>query len=143
MGKLKINVVLDPGAFMPEKAHKTDAGFDLRVPEGKRFRFQKSCQIFTGVHVEIPEGHYMSVENRSGLNFKHGITLHGTGTIDSGYTGQIGVKLYNDGDETYILEPGDKIAQLIIHPFQDVELVQVDTLQETQRGSNGFGSTGK
>lgn len=144
MDKLQIKIKLDKGAYMPEKAHAADAGFDIRVPKGKQFRLGNKCKIFTGVHVEIPAGYYMSVENRSGLNFNDDITLHGTGTIDSGYTGEIGVKLYNDGSEEHIFKPGDKIAQLILHPFRsDVELIQVDNLDDTERGAGGFGSTGQ
>lgn len=144
------DVVLDEGAYMPAKAHEADAGWDLRTPvryAGRNLNTidkGESMAVYTGLHVQIPEGYYMSVENRSGLNVKHGITLHGSGIIDSGYTGSICVKLYNDGPDSYTVKPGDKIAQLIIHPFtNDIEWLEVDSLEETARGNNGFGSSGR
>lgn len=143
---MKINVKLDTGAYCPQKAHKHDAGYDLFVPLGQNLvlRPHDSVTIPTGVHVAIPHGYYMSVENRSGLNFKEYVTLHGCGIIDSGYTGSIGVKLYNDSGEIKTFKGGDRIAQLIIHPYtEDVEFVLVDELDDTDRGEKGFGSTGR
>lgn len=142
---MKIKVKLADDAIMPTKSHHNDAGFDLYVPMGMHFKvgIRRTATIFTGVHMDIPEGYYGEVCNRSGLNFKNGTTLHGSGTIDSGYTGSIGVKIYNDSDSELALQGGDRIAQIIIHKIPDVELVEVNELSETERGSNGFGSTGR
>ena len=141
---MQIKYTLDSGAYAPEKAHDTDAGYDLRTIEsGKIIDYCAGGRAFdTGVHVEIPKGYVGYIQGRSGLNIKHDIICP-TGTIDSGYTGSIKVKLYNLGDDPYMIHKGDKIAQLIIQPIADTELVQVDSLDETERGSNGFGSTGR
>lgn len=134
---------LDKGAYAPRKAHPEDAGYDLFVKDGQTIviKEQGSVIIDTGVHIEIPKGYRGSVVGRSGLNFKNGIICP-TGTIDCGYTGPIKVKLYNLG-ETYIARGGDKIAQLIVSPIADVELEHVGSLEETDRGEGGFGSTGR
>lgn len=141
---MKIKFTLDPGAYAPEKAHEADAGYDLRAMyDSKENLYSYDQEIFdTGVHVEIPKGYVGYVQSRSGLNFGKGIICP-TGTIDSGYTGSIKVKLYNLVYESYKIHKGDKIAQLIIQPIADTELVQVDSLEETERGDNGFGSTGR
>lgn len=136
-----LKVKLDPGAFEPERAHKADAGYDLRSPVDAVLYPKSSVVIDTGVHVEIPK--YMAgfLKSKSGLNVKHNIV--GEGVIDSEYTGSICVKLYNLGDKFYRINAGDKITQLVILPvyIPDVELVSA--LEETERGDNGFGSTGK
>ena len=145
---MKIKFTLDPGAYAPEKAHEADAGYDLRAMHNSNDNlYNYGQEIFdTGVHVEIPKGYVGYVQSRSGLNFGKGIICP-TGTIDSGYTGSIKVKLYNMWSSDYgqpcIVNKGDKIAQLIIQPIADTELVQVDRLEETERGNNGFGSTGR
>ena len=142
-----IKVTLDEGAYMPEKAHKTDAGFDLKVPRNiphsdLTVPARGSLIIDTGVHIAIPEGYVGMITSKSGLCFKHSLLT--TGTIDTGYTGSIKVKIYNASDVEYQFWKGDKIAQLVIkaiHP--DNKLVHVTTLEETERGDGGFGSTGK
>ena len=142
---MKIKFTLDPGAYAPEKAHEADAGYDLRAMHDSNDNlYSYDQEIFdTGVHVEIPKGYVGYVQSKSGLNVRHGIICP-TGTIDSGYTGSIKVKLYNlVGYESYKIHKGDKIAQLIIQPIADTELVQVDSLEETERGNNGFGSSGR
>lgn len=140
---MKIKFTLDPGAFAPEKAHEADAGYDLRARAAKLIDCCNGCYTFdTGVHVEIPKGYVGYVQGRSGLNINHDVICP-TGTIDSGFTGSIRVKLYNLDDESYKIHKGDKIAQLIIQPIANTELVQVERLEETERGSNGFGSTGR
>lgn len=146
---MDIKVVLDPGAYMPEKAHESDAGYDLRAMHDSSGLLEVMRQeIFdTGVHVEIPKGYVGYVQGRSGLNFNDGIICP-TGTIDSGFSGAIKVKLYNAWGEDYGIMPpqikaGDKIAQLIIQPLADCKLVQADKLSETERGDGGFGSTGR
>ena len=140
---MQIKVTLDPGAYAPEKAHEADAGYDLRVRTDKFDAIiYREIIIDTGVHVEIPKGYVGYVQSRSGLNIKHSVICP-TGTIDSGYTGSIKVKLYNLSEAPYAIHKGDRIAQLIIQPIADTELVEVDSLEETERGDNGFGSTGR
>ena len=139
-----MKVKLDPGAKMPTRAHETDAGLDLYSRETVRL-LPGRCAIFdTGVHIELPHGYYGKIESKSGLNINQGIVSCG-GVIDEGYTGSIVVKLYNlespDG-YSYTIHAGDKIAQLVIQAYATPELELVDALDETERGSNGFGSTG-
>ena len=138
---MKVNVMLENGAFMPEKAHEVDAGFDIRTPRDVLINGVASVTIDTGVHIEIPKGYVGFLKSKSGLNVKHNLT--GEGVIDSGFTGSIVVKLYNNGYELHRFNKGDKIIQLVILPIPDVELVLVDKLSETERGNNGFGSTGR
>ena len=136
-----MNIILDSGAFKPEFAHKTDAGADLRSPICATVPARGSVVIDTGVHVEIPEGYVGMLKSKSGLNVKH--DLIGTGTIDSGYSGSIRVKLYNLGDTDYQILRGDKIIQMVILPCAYCEFTQVDKFAETERGNGGFGSTGR
>lgn len=139
---LHIKITLDSGAFLPERAHLTDAGLDLRTPVSKTVWPGDSVEFDTGVHIELPPGTYGKIESKSGLNVKRGIVSCG-GVIDEGYTGSIVVKLYNFGREAYQFEAGDKIAQLIIQPYLAPELELTSSLSETDRGENGFGSTGR
>ena len=136
-----MNIILDNGAFKPEFAHRTDAGADLRSPIETVVPARGSIVIDTGVHVEIPEGYVGMLKSKSGLNVKH--DLIGTGTIDSGYSGSIRVKLYNLGDTDYQILRGDKIIQMVILPCAYCEFTQVDKFAETERGDGGFGSTGR
>lgn len=138
---MQMKIKLDPGAFMPERAHENDAGYDLRSPVTGRLYAGEAVVIDTGVHVEIPAGYVGMLKSKSGLNVVHDIV--GEGVIDSGYTGSIRVKLYNHGAESYVIEEGDKISQLVILPIITPELELVAHLDETERGSNGFGSTGR
>lgn len=141
---MQIKFTLDEGAFPPEKAHEDDAGYDLRaVKDAFICGYRRNGIVFdTGVHVAIPKGYKGEITGRSGLNMKHSIICP-KGTVDSGYTGSIKVKLYNMSTEDYKVLRGDKIAQLIIVPIADCEFVQTDSLEETERGSCGFGSTGR
>ena len=136
-----MKVKLDPGAYMPERAHPADAGLDLRSPVNGFVPSFGSTIIDTGVHVEIPEGYVGMLKSKSGLNVKHGLTSEGV--IDSGYTGSIVVKLYNHSSKEYLVQKGDKISQLVIMPIFTPQLEIVSRLGETDRGDNGFGSTGK
>lgn len=147
-----MNVMLDNGAYMPERAHELDAGYDLRTPfdidvpaticRGDNDYVAIGCAVIdTGIHVEIPAGHVGFLKSKSGLNVKHNII--GTGTIDAGYTGSIVVKLYNLNNAPYHFNKGDKIIQLVILPIATPELKIVDHFEETERGNNGIGSSGK
>lgn len=142
---MELNVKLDKGAYLPERAYKRDAGFDLRIPKTGAQKYilpgNKSLTIDTGVHVQIPEGYVGFLKSKSGLNVKQGITSEGV--IDSGYTGSIVVKLYNHSKNTKEFECGDKITQLVIIPVANIDnLKVVYELQNTERGSKGFGSSG-
>lgn len=138
---MKLNVMLDDNAYLPKRAHEADAGLDLFSPVRVCIWKHDCVMIDTGVHVEIPKGYVGFLKSKSGLNVKHGI--RGEGVIDSGYTGSIVVKLYNDSPRNYHIEEGDKIIQLVILPIPEVELQIVDKFEETDRGDNGFGSTGR
>ena len=137
-----MRVKLDEGAFAPVRAHKTDAGLDIRSRDTQIVPAKESAIFRTGVHVELPEGTAGILVSKSGLNTKHDITS--TGLIDEGYTGEIVVKLYNHGGYDYTVNAGDKISQLVIIPvrYEEVELVE-ELDMDTDRGSNGFGSSGR
>lgn len=136
-----MEVILDDGAYMPSRGHKTDAGLDLRTPKAVTVPAYGSTTIDTGVHVTLPTGCAGLLVSKSGLNVKHAITS--TGLIDEGYTGSIVVKLYNNGGEDYEAKAGDKITQLVVFPVVCEPLEQVSTFNATERGDNGFGSTGR
>ena len=139
-----MKIKLDPWAKMPTRAHSTDAGLDLYSRETKTLHplFENAVTFDTGVHIELPHGYYGKIESKSGLNVNHSVVSCG-GVIDEGYTGSITVKLYNLGKEPYTVKNGDKIAQLVIMPYATPELELVDTLEATDRGDAGFGSTGR
>lgn len=138
---MKMKVMLDPGAKMPTRAHDLDAGYDIYAPYDAVI-FQNSSGTFdTGVHVQIPAGYVGFLKSKSGLNVKNGIQSEGV--IDAGYTGSIKVKLYNHGARSVEIKEGQKISQLVLLPIITPELELVDSLEETERGSGGFGSTGK
>lgn len=138
---MKINVMLDQGAKMPTKAHETDAGFDIYCTEPFDVPARGFFKVDTGVHMEIPKGYVGFLKSKSGLNVLKGI--RGEGVIDSGYTGSIVVKLYNDTDLPVCFRSGEKISQIVILPIPEVELNLVDRFTATERGDGGFGSTGR
>ena len=135
-----MRIVLD-NAYMPTRAHEYDAGLDLYAIEDGYIRCNQSRTFDTGVHVEIPEGYVGFIKSKSGLMVNHGIVTDGT--IDAHYTGSIKVCLFNHGTSKYEVKKGDKIAQLVIVPCLLPELEVVDSLEDTDRGDNGFGSTGR
>lgn len=136
-----MKIKLDKGAFVPTRAHDTDAGADLRSPIDTVVPAMGSRVIDTGVHIQLPHGYVGMLKSKSGLNVKSGITSEGV--IDEGYTGQIKVKLYNHSKKDYVIERGDKITQLVIIPCEYVKFDLVDYLEDSERGGEGFGSTGK
>lgn len=136
-----MRVQLDPGAYVPERAHDADAGLDLRSPINCLITPRSSAIIQTGVHVEIPKGYVGFLKSKSGLNVMFGITSEGV--IDSGYSGQIVAKLYNNTDFEYKVKKGDKITQLVILPCELTDVELVASIDSGERGDNGFGSTGK
>ena len=136
-----MKIKLDAGAFIPVRAHDTDAGADLRSPADTFIPARGSCVIDTGVHIQLPHGYVGMLKSKSGLNVKYGITSEGV--IDEGYTGPIKVKLYNHSGHPYGVMRGDKITQLVIIPCEYVDFDLVDDLEDSERGDDGFGSTGK
>ena len=141
---MKILFTLDEGATAPTRAHSTDAGLDLYSLESANIPPGGRELISTGVRVSIPPGYVGLVCPRSGLAHRAGLTvLNAPGIIDAGYTGEIKVNLHN---ADYLLQHvgiGDRIAQLVITPIPDAHLAQVDSLDATERGDNGHGSTGR
>lgn len=136
-----MKIMLDKGAFMPVRGHKDDAGLDLRTPIAFGIDPGSSAKIDTGVHIDIAPGLVGMLKSKSGLNVKFGITSEGV--IDAGYTGSIVAKLYNHGESPVVFSAGDKITQLVLLPvYIPDELVVVDSFEQTERGDNGFGSTG-
>lgn len=136
-----MEIMLDDGAYMPTRGHKTDAGLDLRTPQAVIVPAYGSVTVDTGVHVALPHGCAGLLVSKSGLNVKHDITS--TGLIDEEYTGSIVVKIYNHGGEDYVFEAGDKVTQLVVLPVVCEPLEQVAAFNRTERGDNGFGSTGR
>ena len=135
-----MKIAVDIGADIPIRAHKTDAGLDLFATKGGVI-FPFSRKSFdTGVHMAIPEGHVGLLTSKSGLMLR-GITSRGT--IDSGYTGSIRAVLFNHSWKFIRIKPHQKITQLVILPIITPELDIVESLEETDRGSGGFGSTGE
>ena len=138
-----MKVFLEVGAYMPTYAHDADAGMDLRTPVAFIVPAHGSYTVDTGVHIQIPVGQVGFIKSKSGLNVKGGLTT--TGVVDSGFSGSIRVKLYNHSDEDYMFSRGDKITQLVLlyiaKPENGFEIV--DHFEETERGDNGFGSSGR
>ena len=134
---------IHPDAVMPAYAHPSDAGMDIRsvddivIPSGRR------ALVHTGLVMLLPPMYEAQVRPRSGLALKNGVTVLNTpGTIDSGYRGEVGVILANFGDADFIVKKGDKIAQLVIAPVTQPQVVEAEVVDETDRGAGGFGSTG-
>lgn len=136
-----MKIKLEPGAYMPERKHDTDAGLDIKAMHGQRVMPGGSAVFRTGVHVELPAGCAGLLVSKSGLNIKHDITS--TGLIDEGFSGEIRVKLFNHGPDSYLVSAGDSISQLVVIPVRYVDVVVVDEIKAGDRGEDGFGSTGR
>lgn len=136
---------LHVGAVTPTRAHARDAGLDLCAIEQHEIAPGERAKVATGIAVAIPEGCAGLVMPRSGLASKHGISLvNAPGLIDAGYRGELQVLLLNtDRAETFVINPGDRIAQLVIVDLPECELVEVEQFDDTSRGMAGFGSTGR
>lgn len=132
---------LDDMAIVPTKANRSDAGYDLYALDGAIV--EKHCHklIKTGIAMAIPEGYVGLIWPRSGMAYKHGIDVF-AGVIDSSYRGDIGVILYNSQYNDYKLQKGDRIAQIVFQKVEDFDLQLVNNLDDTNRGSGGFGSSG-
>jgi dUTP pyrophosphatase len=134
---------LRPDAVVPARAYSGDAGLDLSSCERVELAPGERALVPTGLAVAIPEGFAGFVQPRSGLAAKHGISIVNTpGLVDSGYRGELLVNLVNtDQQEAFVVQPGMRIAQLVILPIPELELVEVDELPESERGVRGFGSS--
>ncbi len=132
-----------PAAKLPSYAHASDAGMDVQSAEDLVIPAKSRALVPTGLVANIPPGYEIQVRPRSGLAFKRGVTvLNAPGTIDAGYRGEIGVLLVNLGDDDFEIRAGDRIAQLVVAPVLQVEVVEAAAVDETDRGGGGFGSTG-
>jgi dUTP pyrophosphatase len=132
-----------PDAVLPARAYHGDAGLDLAACERVELPPGERALVPTGLAVAIPEGHAGFVQPRSGLATKHGISIVNTpGLVDAGYRGELLVNLLNtDRRETFVVEPGMRIAQLVVVPIPVVDVVEVDELPDSERGARGFGSS--
>lgn len=136
-----LRVRLAPGSYLPQRAHGTDGGLDLRTPVDAYVRAGGCTVVDTGVHIQLPPCTVYMIKSKSGLNIKDGIVSEGV--IDEGYTGSITVKLYNHGAEAKQFSRGDKITQLVVLPVLYVKVEQAEEIQGGPRGDNGYGSTGR
>lgn len=142
--KVKVKMMEGCQDLVPKKAHHDDAAFDIMAREVVELIPGKSHLVPTGLFIELPIHYEAQIRPRSGLALKHTLTVTNTpGTIDSGYRGEVCVIMLNAGTENYIIKRGDRIAQMVINKLPEIELLQVNELSETKRGTGGFGSTGK
>ena len=158
---INIPVINKSSNELPKYAHKGDAGFDLRANveeiENDNYLFNAikfnattiilnpggRVLIPTGLYMAIPEGYELQIRPRSGLALKHGITVVNTpGTIDAVYRGNIGVILMNNGTEHFIIEQGDRIAQGVLNKVEEANLIEAESLDETDRSDSGYGKSG-
>ena len=135
---------LRPDAVVPAQAYPDDAGFDLSACERVELAPGARAVVSTGIAVALPPGHAGFVVPRSGLAARHGLgKVNAPGLIDEGYRGEIRVILHNtDLEETFVVEPGMRIAQLVVVELPRIELVEVDELPDSERGAGGLGSSG-
>ena len=130
------------GELIPVYSHPGDAGADLRSSVDTVIPARGKHLISTGIRLKLPPGHVGLIWPRSGLAVKHSLDC-GAGVIDSEYRGEIKVLLFNHSDQDYVIKRGDRVAQLIVQKFEKIDFIPVDSLEDTARGGNGFGSTGK
>ena len=142
---MKIKIVNNSQHDSPEYATSQSAGLDLRanLTESITLKPLARTLVKTGLFIELPEGHEAQVRPRSGLAYKKGITvLNSPGTIDADYRGEIGVILVNLSEQEFVIENGERVAQLVIAKHEQAQWIEVENLDETDRGAGGFGSTG-
>ncbi len=143
---LTVKIVNNSGSELPKHETAYSAGVDLRASlvDEIYLKPMERKLIGTGLFIELPEGHEAQIRPRSGLAYKHGITvLNSPGTIDADYRGEIKVLLINLGDRDFAINHGDRIAQMVVAKYQKLEFIETSQLNETHRGSGGYGSTGK
>lgn len=132
---------IDDRAVLPNYAHEGDSGMDLYALEGVAIHAFGFAKLRTGVACDIPEGYELQIRPRSGLAAKKGVVA-AFGTVDMGYRGEIGVTLFNHSGQAAEIAAGDRIAQVVLAPVVRAEVVETQTLSQTERGTGGFGSTG-
>lgn len=135
-----MRIVVMPGAHTPTRAHETDAGLDLYAMHGGCVKAGQTATFHTGVRVELPEGTSGVILPKSGLMTKRDILTFGV--IDEPYRGEIMIHMFNLGGTDYTINPGDKIGQMLVIPVRYEPVEIVEELSDTERGANGFGSTG-
>lgn len=143
---MKINIINQSKHPLPAYETIASAGMDLRanLSEGLLLKSGERLLVPTGLFIALPEGYEAQIRPRSGLAFKHGITvLNSPGTIDADYRGEVKVLLINHGAEDFEIKDGERIAQMVIAAHARIEWISVNELEETERGAGGFGSTGK
>ena len=143
---MEVKIKLEPGceAFLPKKAHADDAGYDLYSRIGATLDPMSGMAVPVGFAMELPSGYEAQIRPRSGLAAKHHITVpNSPGTVDANYRGEVKVILYNLGKEPFTIKRGDRIAQMVICKLPEINLVEATELSETDRNTNGFGSSGK
>ena len=139
--ELKIKKLV-PNAILPNYAHKGDAGMDFFALETTTIKKGERLQVRTGITMAIPEGYVGLIWDKSGLSHKYGLKTLG-GVIDAGYRGEIMIGMINLGSEDYTIEAGHKVAQMLIQKVESPEIIEVEELDDTSRGTGAFGSTGK
>jgi dUTP pyrophosphatase len=143
--KIKVKIVRDTNVDLPKYETLGSAGMDVRanITDPITLKSLERALIPTGIKIAVPDGYEVQIRPRSGLALKHGITLLNTpGTIDSDYRGEIKIIVANMSAETFIIEPGERIGQMILNKVEQIEWEDVDILDETERGAGGFGHTG-
>ena len=142
---MTVKIINKSSNALPEYKTQGSAGMDIRanISEAIQLSSLERILVPTGLSIELPQGHEAQIRPRSGLAIKKGLSLVNTpGTIDSDYRGEIGVILINLSKETQTIEPGERIAQMVIAKYEQANLVEVEVLSDTERGAGGFGSTG-
>lgn len=143
---MKVNIINKSKYEIPSYKTEGSAGMDLLANIDQEIVIKSLDRIIipTGLFIELPNGYEAQIRSRSGMTIKHGLVVaNGIGTIDSDYRGEIGVIMLNISKEDYTIKPGERIAQMVIAKYEQVDLVSVDVLSDSERGQGGFGSTGK
>ena len=146
MKKIQVKVIREKGVELPKSETEGSAGMDVRanIKEPITLKSLERILVPTGLKVAIPEGYEIQVRPRSGLAIKHGITMLNTpGTVDSDYRGELKVIVVNLSNKTYTIEPNERIGQFVLNKIEQIEFVEVEELDSTERGEGGFGHTGK
>lgn len=143
---MKVQIINQSNNKLPRFESESAAGMDIRAHLEEPLCLQRGewTLVSTGLYIALPQGYEAQVRPRSGLAYKHGVTvLNSPGTIDADYRGEVKVMLINHGKEHFMIEDGERIAQLVVARYQQFDWSEVETLPETARGEGGFGSTGK
>jgi dUTP pyrophosphatase len=142
---MNVKIVNKSRHQLPTYATVGSAGMDLKANTSEPITLKPMDRYLfpTGIYIQLPEGYEAQIRPRSGLAVKYGITVtNAPGTVDADYTGEVGVSLINLSNETFVIQPGERIAQMVIAKYEKITWNEVTTLDETERGSGGFGSTG-